>query len=279
MQAVSVGRFGDQVIALRERHRRLQDMAERPADITGIGKMCCFSLFSNLKRNYGTAQHMTGIGKLYMDIIINPESPVVGNTDEQLHTGTGIFFGIDRFNRSQASGSTPPVKMFYITFLYVPAIGKHYCAQVTGGMSANHRSTEAQFINVRDQSRVVDVCMRQEDMVDFNRVKTEIAVHTIGFQPFALEHATVEQYFLPVFSSDEMFAPGNFAGGAKEFQLHNNSVKQGGMVYLIFEHRCENESMGVCLPSGILSDTYPGINLLIRLFPAPARLYYSTIDD
>jgi hypothetical protein len=59
--------------------------------------------------------------------------------------------------------------------------------------------------------------MRQEDMVDFSRVKTEIAVHAIGFQPFALEHATVEQYFLSVYSSDEMFAPGHFAGGTKEF--------------------------------------------------------------
>jgi hypothetical protein len=77
-------------------------------------------------------------------------------------------------------------------------------------------------------------------MVDFNRLKTEIAVHTIGFHPFALEHATIEQYFLPVFSSDEMFAPGNFAGGAKEFQLHSKSIKHWSMVYLIFEHRYEN---------------------------------------
>jgi hypothetical protein len=70
--------------------------------------------------------------------------------------------------------------------------------------------------------------MRQEDMVDFSRVKTEIAVHSIGFQPFTLEHATVEQEVLPVFCSDEMFAPGNFTGGAKECQLHDESVNQWG---------------------------------------------------
>jgi hypothetical protein len=77
-------------------------------------------------------------------------------------------------------------------------------------------------------------------MVDFNRLKTEIAIHSVGFQPFALEHATVEQYFLPVFSGDEMFAPGNFAGGAKKFQFHSKSINPWGMVYLILQHRYEN---------------------------------------
>ena len=68
---------------------------------------------------------------------------------------------------------------------------------------------------------MVNVGMRKDDVIDRVWIDTKFTVHGIGFEAFALEHATIEQDFFACCRCDEMFAACNFAGGAEELDFHN----------------------------------------------------------
>jgi len=67
---------------------------------------------------------------------------------------------------------------------------------------------------------MIDVGMRKDDVVDFGGVETEVPVHGIGFEAFALKHSAIEEDLFSVFSGNEMFAAGNLTGSAEEFEFH-----------------------------------------------------------
>jgi len=100
------------------------------------------------------------------------------------------------------------------------AIGQHNGTKVAGGTGADHGASKTKAVNIGDQSRVIDVRMGKNNVINFSRVEHQVAVHTIGFKSFALEHAAIEQYLLPAISGNQVFASGNFAGGADKFYFH-----------------------------------------------------------
>jgi competence transcription factor ComK len=61
---------------------------------------------------------------------------------------------------------------------------------------------------------MVDVGMRQNDVVNFRGIHTKIAVHGIGFKPFTLINPAVKQYLFPGFGGNQVPASGYLPGSA-----------------------------------------------------------------
>ena len=113
------------------------------------------------------------------------------------------------------------VEPFYVKFLDVSAIGEHDGTKVSCRIGANNRSPEAKFVDIGDQSRMVDVGVSQDDVVDLFGIETQVAVGGIRFHAFPLKHSAVKQDFFTVIEGNQMFAAGYFAGGTDKFYLHN----------------------------------------------------------
>ena len=95
MQPVTVGGFGNQVIALWKRFGWLNDMVVRTTYIAGICQPDNFISFFDFKVHHRAAQHMSGVGKLYIDavmafFVVEIESTIVGHADKEFHTLFGI---------------------------------------------------------------------------------------------------------------------------------------------------------------------------------------------
>lgn len=61
---------------------------------------------------------------------------------------------------------------------------------------------------------MVNVTMRQYNVVNLHGVNTGVAVHRIGLHAFTLINAAIEEDLLTGGSGNQMLASGNFAGGA-----------------------------------------------------------------
>ena len=70
---------------------------------------------------------------------------------------------------------------------------------------------------------MVDVGVGEDDVVDFLGVDHDVAVHGIGFETLALEHAAVQEDFLAVVGGDEVLTARHFLGCTDEFDFHSPS--------------------------------------------------------
>jgi len=163
---------------------------------------------------------MPRIVEFHPDGIVNIEFPVVGYPDEKFHAGPGLLFGIDGIYGSFSPGNPPLVENLDITFVDMAAVGQHDAAKVAGGHGAHHRSPESPLVEIGYQSRVIDMGMRKNHMVDLRGLKAQIAVHLFRFHPFPLKHPAVQKNLLPVLNGDEVLAPGHFTGGSQKLNLH-----------------------------------------------------------
>ena len=100
-------------------------------------------------------------------------------------------------------------------------VGQHDGAQITGGIGANHRASEAQPVHIGNQARMINVGMRKDNVVDFCRIKTQVAVQRIGFQTFALVDSAIEQYLFSGFGGNQVLAAGYLARCTHKLDLHD----------------------------------------------------------
>ena len=149
---------------------------------------------------------MAGIEKLHRHLTLNIERLVVRHADKATHALLCLGLGIDRFYRLLAQRLTLFVEHRHIRHLDAARIGEHDGAKVARGWSAEHCAAKAQLIDIGDEPRMVDMGMRENQVVDFLGVESKVAVHGVGLKTLALVHTTVEQYFQTFLGRDEVFA-------------------------------------------------------------------------
>ena len=163
---------------------------------------------------------MPCVVELHLDVVVEHEVVVVVHRDEEVHAGAGVFLGVDGFKGGQPLLAAFLVEPFHIVLLDETAVREHDVAKVLRGIGADHRPSETQFIEIRYQSAVVDVCVGEDDIVDFLGVDHDVAVHGIGLKPLALEHAAVQQDFLAVVGGNQVLTARHLLGCTDEFDFH-----------------------------------------------------------
>jgi len=111
---------------------------------------------------------------------------------------------------------------------------------------------------------MVNVGVRQDDMVNFGRLYARIPVFFVGGKALALKTATVEQDLLAGISSNQVFASGNFAGGPKEFDFHDVGFSKNGL---------QNPKVGNFQP---LSAKLPFLTLFSRCLTLPPTMAWAS---
>ena len=117
------------------------------------------------------------------------------------------------------------VEPFHIVFLDETAVGEHDATQVFRGFSTDNLTTEPQFVEIGDETAVVDMGVGEDDGVDFLRVDHDVAVGGVGFEAFTLEHTAVQEDFLAMVGGDEVLAARHFLGRTDEFDFHRLNSK------------------------------------------------------
>ena len=163
---------------------------------------------------------MARVVELHLNIIVDVEIAVVGHGDEKLHAGTGVLLGVDRLQGGQPLAAAFLVEPYHIVLLNEAAVGQHDVAEVLCGVGADHLTAEAELIEIRYQSAMVDVGMGDDDGVDFFRVDHDVSVGGVSLKALALEHTAVQQYFLAVVGGDKVLASSYFLRCTDEFDFH-----------------------------------------------------------
>ena len=164
---------------------------------------------------------MASVEELDSDFAFDIEGLVVGDADEAAHAFLSVLFGIDGFDGWFALFLAFFIEGVDVGHLDAACVGEHDGAEVARGGGAEDGATEAFFIDIGYEAGVVDVSVGKNEVVDFGGVESEVAVHSIGFEAFALVHAAVEQYFQSFFCCNEVLAAGYFFGCTHEFQFHD----------------------------------------------------------
>src|SRR5659263_111826 len=167
---------------------------------------------------------MPGCGKPDFNLIIDIKFPRRSCAYEKLHTAYRIILDINWLYRCLSTTSPFLVVHLGITFLDMTAVGEHNRTQVACCICADHRSSEAQSVNKRNQSRMVNVGMCQYNMVDLAGFKSQVPVHAISLLTFSLEHSAVEKDLFSAVKRDQCFTAGYFACGPYEFNLHDTCL-------------------------------------------------------
>ena len=159
------------------------------------------------------AQHVARVDELHAEVGGDGKLQVVGDAGEVAHGLDGVAHVVDGFHGFQALFGAFLVELDGIGFLDAARVGQHDAAEVAGGGGAEDGAAESHLDDVGNQSRVVDVGVREQDVVDVFRIESEVAVHAVGFQTFPLVHSAVQQYFGSFYGGQEEFAAGHFGGG------------------------------------------------------------------
>ena len=130
----------------------------------------------------------------------------------------GIFCIIEFFKQWTALLLPAFIDPFQIFLLDMGAVEQHDAAKVGRGGGAIDRPVETLAHEAREQARVINVCVREDYIVDFGWFKTEFLIEFVGLD--SLEKAAVEQYFSSFFGGNEVLASGYGACGAKELDQH-----------------------------------------------------------
>ena len=220
MEAVAVGGLGDDVVAVWEWFGRAQQVVVFAPDVARVADAGHLAAFIDFEDGAGAPEQVARVVELHLYVIVEVEVAVVGHGDEQFHAGACVFLGVDGLQCRQTFLAAFLVEPHHIVLLDEAAVGQHDAAQVFGAVGADDLPTEAQFVKVWNQAAVVDVSVGEDDIVDFFRVDHDVAVGGVGFQPLALEHATVQKDLLAVVGGDEVLAARHFLGRTDEFDFH-----------------------------------------------------------
>ncbi len=206
MKAVAVCRLHKQIVDLREGFGILENMLVVAAHVAGKAELDGAASVTYLEIYHCAAEYVAGIEELEGDLTFDIELLVVRHTDEALHAGLSILFGIDGFDGFESLFLTFLVESLRIRLLNATGIGKHYGAQVACGRCTYHHAVESLLVNVWYQTGMVNMGMRKNQIVNLPGVEPEVAVHSVGLETLALVHSAVEQYFQSLFRRDKVLA-------------------------------------------------------------------------
>lgn len=99
-----------------------------------------------------------------------------------------------------------------IAFLYIGRIGQHNIGEVHGCRGAVYIAVKSLLDQVRQVTKMVNVGMRYDHIVQGSRVEVEIEVTLIGLCSATLEHATIQQEMESVYI-EEVTGAGDVSDG------------------------------------------------------------------
>jgi hypothetical protein len=120
----------------------------------------------------------------------------------------------------------PLVDVGDVFLLDVGAVAQQQAAQVVGGVRGVDAPPEALFPQLRQQPGVVDVGVREQDGVDGGGVEAEVAVAFARLGAAALKQTAIEQQPRAVREVEQVFGPGDGAGGTPERKFHTDDSRR-----------------------------------------------------
>ena len=135
---------------------------------------------------------------------------------EQLYRSDSVVHGVERLVVVLAAALSLSAAPFGFKFLYVRTVAQHDAAQVGSGGGGVDRSAESARIEQGEQSRVVDVGVREEHEVDIGGSYGNLDVLE---DVLALFHSEIDKEF-PAASLDICAAARDLVGSADECHFH-----------------------------------------------------------
>ena len=101
-----------------------------------------------------------------------------------------------------------------ILLLNKSRVGKHECTEIARCRRAVYIPAETHFVDIRDESRMIDMRMGEHDTIEFLGIKSQIAVGCIGLHSFTLVHTAIQKNGMSRIGSNQMFTARYFASSA-----------------------------------------------------------------
>ena len=175
----------------------------------------------DLKAADGTSEHVTGVGKRKQHVVKQAEAAIVTVGHKMFHRPIDIVLGVERLHFVFLTLLLMRVLLVnllviraHILLLNKRRIGKHERAQVARRRGTIDIAFETHLYNIRNQSRVVNMCMAEYDAVQFGRVETQVAVRRIGLHSFSLIHTAIQQNRVSRISRDQVLTSRHLARSA-----------------------------------------------------------------
>ncbi len=160
---------------------------------------------------------MSDIGKAYLYAVAYIYYGVIMARNKSSDGALRILHVIDGFNGRSILGTTVlPVLILRIHHLDVGTVTEHYRAQVAGGISGKDLAPEASCIQKGKKSRVIDMCMGKEYIVDMCLRHRE---GNILKSIYSLLHSVIHKNVLAA-CFEKMAASSYFMRGSYKDKLH-----------------------------------------------------------
>ena len=235
VQAIAIGRFDHQHVGVGHRRRVGEHRPSRLANVAGEDELAPRGAGADPDFRDRRAEDVSGIAKAQRDARLRRRLDVVSLRQELAQAALGVGERVQRLRpivaprvdarpravRVPASGIARrplPVALpcpLVFLFLDVRAVGQHHPREIGRRRRGDDRSAEAPGRELRQQTRVVDVGVGEDDEVERGDVEVERAgVALVGVTP-ALEHPAVDEK--PPFAAvDAIAGAGHLAGSAEE---------------------------------------------------------------
>jgi len=169
----------------------------------------------------GATDDMTGVGIQNLHVLIDRKPLVVFDGDKMVQGVLRVLLNVQRQYRGQTIGPSSFVGVFYIVLLDASRIFQKSARQFLRGVGAEDLAGKTVLKEFWYETRMIDVCVRKDEVCHFGGGKAPIAVEHIRLSAHTLEHPTVEEVFFAVCECQEMFGPCDDAGGAMESNFHD----------------------------------------------------------
>ena len=176
--------------------------------------------FIYLQRADGAAEHVAGVGEGEQHVVEEAEAAVVTIGYEMVHGAVDILLVVERlylvfltFLLMGILAVDLLVEGTHILLLDERGVGEHECTQVTRGRRTIDIALEAHLDDIRNQSGMVDMGMREDDTVELSRIEAEVSVGGIGLHTFTLVHSAVEENSVSGIGGDKVLAARYFTRG------------------------------------------------------------------
>ena len=190
MEARPVGRLHQHIIRLLDVLRIPNQRLIEVSDITGEHELLRNALFRQPHFDGCRAEQMTRIDKTYPDTIPELDHLMIVHPAEVLQHIRRIREIIDRLHLRQTRTTPLPVLPLTLLHLDMRRIPQHDLGQRLRRLRRQHRPVEALLIGHRDHPRMIDMRMRQKDIVDLRILDRQRRI-LIVISP--LLHTTVHQ--------------------------------------------------------------------------------------
>ena len=223
VQPVAIGRFDQQHVGAVDAPRRRQQPVCRLAEVPRKYQAARAGGGAHARIDDGRAEDVAGIVKNAAEGGVRAKLGFVGDRVQQLEAGARLVNVVQRGRRMAAAGvavAPAPIGFF---FLQMCAVQQHDLEQLGGGRGDVDRPPVAEGGQARQQARMVDVRVGEQDEVQAVQVKIErCLVFRPGFVP-SLEHAAVHQK-ARIPGLHQGARAGHLARAAEEAKFHAGEI-------------------------------------------------------